>query len=229
MVYDVDFVKNDLLVDFSESIIGKNSGGGTSDYKQLSNKPSINGHELIGNLTNADLDISSETDKTLTVSDVAADSKAVGDRFTNLMGNLFPKIINITTPPSDISVTWNSEKNRVDIDSTSSIYYTYSLYETAYDLEGNISGWSEYLEYGKSYDIKFSSTSNKVSLYVVDSNGTHYYDGDATFYVEKGDYWAIAFEISSGDVRATIDISIPFNASLTDLLSNIKNHTAVLG
>ena len=229
MVYDVDFVKNDLLVDFSESIIGKHPGSGTSDYKQLSNKPSINGHELIGNLTNADLDISSETDKTLNVSDMAADSKIVGDRFNSLMGNLLPKIMNITTPPSTISVTWNAEKNSVDIDSTSSVYYTYSLYETAYDIEGHISGWSEYLEYGKSYNIKYNSTNNKVSLYVVDSNGTHYYDGDATFYVEEGDYWAIAFEIPSGEIHASIDISMPFDGSLTDLLSNNKKHTAVLG
>ena len=34
-------------------------GGGTSDYSQLSNKPSINGVSLIGNKTSADLNISS--------------------------------------------------------------------------------------------------------------------------------------------------------------------------
>lgn len=36
-------------------------GGGTSDYDDLSDKPQINGHELSGNKTNADLGINSIT------------------------------------------------------------------------------------------------------------------------------------------------------------------------
>lgn len=40
---------------------GGSGGGGTSDYMDLSNKPMINGHTLVGNLTAADLDIPGAT------------------------------------------------------------------------------------------------------------------------------------------------------------------------
>lgn len=42
-----------------KKIAGGGGGGGTSDYSQLSNKPSINGVTLTGNKTSADLNISS--------------------------------------------------------------------------------------------------------------------------------------------------------------------------
>lgn len=38
---------------------GGGGGSGTSDYDDLTNKPQINGHELMGNQTSADLGISS--------------------------------------------------------------------------------------------------------------------------------------------------------------------------
>ena len=45
-----------LLIKLKE-VIESGGGGGTSDYTQLSNKPQINGHELNGNKTGADLDL----------------------------------------------------------------------------------------------------------------------------------------------------------------------------
>lgn len=47
-------------------IVGGSGSGGTSDYEQLINKPSINGVKLVGNKTTADLGIVSvETDPTV--------------------------------------------------------------------------------------------------------------------------------------------------------------------
>ena len=39
-------------------------GGGTTDYNQLSNKPTLNGVELRGNLTSKDVDVESDYDTT---------------------------------------------------------------------------------------------------------------------------------------------------------------------
>ena len=228
MVYDVDFIKNNLLVDFSESIIGKQPGGGSSDYKKLSNKPSINGHELNGDLTSAELDISVETDKSLNVSDIAADSKTVGDEFIKIRGNLLPKFASFPAAPTDLTVEWNSEKNSAEITSTRTVSYLYPLYENTYDLDSNISGWSEYLEYGKTYDIQFSSTSHDVTLYISDTNGDRFVNGNDAFCVNEGEPWMIAIQIASGNVSANIDISMLFTSSLVDLLTAGK-HTAILG
>ena len=51
----------ELLLELKEVIEqGGGGGGGTSDYSQLSNKPSINGSTLIGNKTSADLGLADE-------------------------------------------------------------------------------------------------------------------------------------------------------------------------
>jgi hypothetical protein len=39
-------------------------GGGTTDYNQLTNKPTLNGVELKGNLTSKDVDVESDYDTT---------------------------------------------------------------------------------------------------------------------------------------------------------------------
>lgn len=41
--------------------IGGGGGGGTTDYNQLTNKPSVNGVELVGNRSSDDLDVSPES------------------------------------------------------------------------------------------------------------------------------------------------------------------------
>lgn len=40
---------------------GGGGGGGTTDYNQLTNKPSVNGVELVGNRSSDDLDVSPES------------------------------------------------------------------------------------------------------------------------------------------------------------------------
>ena len=41
---------------------GGGGGGGTTDYNQLSNKPSLNGRTLAGELTSKDVDVESDYD-----------------------------------------------------------------------------------------------------------------------------------------------------------------------
>ena len=48
-------------MDFFDILLAKRmSGGGTTDYTQLSNKPQINSHELEGNKTGEDLELLSD-------------------------------------------------------------------------------------------------------------------------------------------------------------------------
>ena len=48
----------ELLIELKNS----GGGGGTSDYNQLSNKPSLNGKTLSGDLTSKDVDVESDYD-----------------------------------------------------------------------------------------------------------------------------------------------------------------------
>ena len=54
---DIDINPKNTEIDVTISRIG----GGTSDYAELNNKPSINGVELVGNKTTADLGIEVDT------------------------------------------------------------------------------------------------------------------------------------------------------------------------
>lgn len=67
--------------------------GGTTNYNDLTNKPSINNVPLVGNLNTVDLKL---TDATLTEEGVPADSKIVGDKLDNINSNLEKTSTNLT-------------------------------------------------------------------------------------------------------------------------------------
>ena len=56
--------------------------GGTTNYNDLTNKPSINNVPLVGNLNTADLNL---TDATLAEEGVPAEAKAVGEKFVEIL------------------------------------------------------------------------------------------------------------------------------------------------
>lgn len=62
-------VEEDLLELKAAIDAGGGGGTGTKDYNELINKPSINGHELIGNQSSSDLDIGGSTENTYDPSD----------------------------------------------------------------------------------------------------------------------------------------------------------------
>lgn len=64
------------------------SGGGTTNYNDLTNKPSINNVPLVGNLNTVDLKL---TDSTLTKEGVPAESKTVGTKLNELEGKYAKK------------------------------------------------------------------------------------------------------------------------------------------
>ena len=64
---------------------GGGGEGGTSNYNELTNKPSINNVPLVGNLNTVNLKL---TDATLTEEGVPAEAKTVGDKLDNINSNL---------------------------------------------------------------------------------------------------------------------------------------------
>ena len=66
--------------------------GGTGNYNDLTNKPSINNVPLVGNLTTVDLKL---TDSTLTEEGVPADAKAVGTKLEENISALKGDIVNL--------------------------------------------------------------------------------------------------------------------------------------
>ena len=67
--------------------------GGTTNYNDLTNKPSINNVSLVGNLKTVDLKL---TDATLTEEGVPAEAKTVGDNLYNINLNLEKTATNLT-------------------------------------------------------------------------------------------------------------------------------------
>ena len=59
--------------------------GGTTNYNDLTNKPSINNVPLVGNLSTVNLKL---TDATLTEEGVPAEAKTVGEKLDNINSNL---------------------------------------------------------------------------------------------------------------------------------------------
>ena len=67
--------------------------GGTTNYNDLENKPSINNVPLVGNLNTVDLHL---TDSTLTEEGVPAEAKTVGEKLDNINSNLEKTSTNLT-------------------------------------------------------------------------------------------------------------------------------------
>ena len=77
---------------------GGGGEGGTSNYNDLTNKPSINNVPLVGNLKTVDLKL---TDATLTEEGVPAEAKTVGDKLDNINSNLEKTATNLTALNTD--------------------------------------------------------------------------------------------------------------------------------
>lgn len=56
-----------LLIDLKNS--GAGGGGGTNDYNDLINKPTINGHELSGDMSSGDIGVADRADNTYDADD----------------------------------------------------------------------------------------------------------------------------------------------------------------
>lgn len=76
--------------------------GGTSNYNDLTNKPSINNVPLVGNLKTVDLKL---TDTTLTEEGVPADAKVVGNKLKEQSASLTALLKRIEALESPVNST----------------------------------------------------------------------------------------------------------------------------
>lgn len=118
--------------------------GGSTNYDDLTNKPSINNVPLVGNLKTVDLKL---TDATLTEEGVPADAKVVGTNLTSLKKDM-SSIIPPDTSSITLTVTNPDIKNHVpsitfsrEVDSENEVK-TISLSLTVGAVSGNVIGIS---------------------------------------------------------------------------------------
>ena len=84
--------------------------GGTTNYNDLTNKPSINNVPLVGNLSTVNLKL---TDATLTEEGVPAEAKTVGEKLDNINSNLVPTVFASAGTPSSVNVASVNFKSTV--------------------------------------------------------------------------------------------------------------------
>ena len=82
-----------VIPGFRKIETGGGGEGGTTNYNDLTNKPSINNVPLVGNLNTVNLKL---TDATLTEEGVPAEAKTVGDNLYNINLNLEKTATNLT-------------------------------------------------------------------------------------------------------------------------------------
>ena len=98
--------------------------GGTTNYEDLTNKPSINNVPLVGNLNTVDLKL---TDATLTEEGVPAEAKTVGTKLEEQSTSLtvikeeLTKKANISDIPTKVSELQNDSNYQTDTDVTNTL------------------------------------------------------------------------------------------------------------
>ena len=103
---------------------GGSGEGGTTNYNDLTNKPSINNVPLVGNLNTANLKL---TDSTLTEEGVPAESKTVGAKLAEQSTSLTAvneeliKKANISDIPTKVSELQNDSNYQTDTDVTTTL------------------------------------------------------------------------------------------------------------
>ena len=139
--------------------------GGTGNYNDLTNKPSINNVPLVGNLSTVDLKL---TDKTLTEEGVPAEAKTVGTKLEEQSTSLtavkeeLTKKANISDIPTKVSELQNDSNYQTDTDVTT----TLATYATKTYVGEQISS-ADHLKREIVTEIPSPETADKNTIYML--------------------------------------------------------------
>ena len=139
--------------------------GGTTNYNDLTNKPSINNVPLVGNLKTVDLKL---TDVTLTEEGVPAESKTVGTKLEEQSTSLtavkeeLTKKANISDIPTKVSELQNDSNYQTDTDVTT----TLTTYATKTYVGEQISS-ADHLKREIVTEIPSPETADKNTIYML--------------------------------------------------------------
>ena len=113
-----------VIPGFRKIEISGGGEGGTTNYNDLENKPSINNVPLVGNLNTVDLKL---TDSTLTEEGVPAEAKTVGTKLEEHSTSLtavkeeLTKKVNVSDIPTKVSELQNDSNYQTDTDVTNTL------------------------------------------------------------------------------------------------------------
>lgn len=166
-----------VIPGFRKIEVSGSGEGGTTNYNDLTNKPSINNVSLVGNLKTVDLKL---TDKTLTEEGVPAEAKTVGEKLeehstslTALSGQLGNHTVKSDVPENAVftDTVYDDTEVKESIDELNSNLDKYVLNSDDKSIGG--SGQTNYLNidfsnydngiyyiYGKSTDNKILATAH---------------------------------------------------------------------
>ena len=113
-----------VIPGFRKIEVSGSGQGGTTNYEDLTHKPSINNVPLVGNLKTVDLKL---TDATLTEEGVPAEAKTVGTKLEEQSTSLtavkeeLTKKVNVSDVPTKVSELQNDSNYQTDTDVTNTL------------------------------------------------------------------------------------------------------------
>lgn len=158
----------------------KGDPGIAGDYNELTNKPKINGVELLGNKTASDLGLASEADLNAAVADIATNAANIATNTTNIStntanisantANISANTANIATNTTNISTnTADIATNRANIGALNNLTTTVKSSLVAAINEVNSGTFSKNVEYGT-----WTPTINDSAVTVSDTAAIYY-------------------------------------------------------
>lgn len=154
-----------IIPGFRKIEVSGGGEGGTSNYNDLTNKPSINNVPLVGNLNTVDLKL---TDTTLTEEGVPAEAKTVGTKLEEQSTSLtavkeeLTKKVNVSDIPTKVSELQNDSNYQTDTDVTN----TLTTYATKTYVGEQISS-ADHLKREIVTEIPSPETADKNTIYML--------------------------------------------------------------
>lgn len=190
----------DITVEIKKNVnnidVSVEKKGGTLNYNELENKPSINGVELVGNKTTADLGIEVDTSNLATKDEIPTKTSQLENDSLFIDGNIFTQVTDILL--QELETTKGDVKNlndKVDNLPTGGAEYTAG---TGIDITDNVISANTNIQIKGIFNYSTTYKAGEIVKYHIDDtdgyqyfislqgNNKGHYPGDY-----NNDYWAV--------------------------------------